>query len=59
VLPEVSRLLLAGMAEGARPGALRVGVGDDGELTFALSALAGGALPAASGAPAAGAAREG
>jgi type VI secretion system protein VasG len=51
-----------GMAEGTRPGALRVGVGADGELTFALSALAGGELPAAgSGAAAAAAvaAREG
>jgi type VI secretion system protein VasG len=49
VLPEVSRLLLAGMAEGTRPGALRVGVDAAGELTYELSALAGGELPSAAG----------
>jgi len=51
VLPELSRLLLAGLAEGTRPGALRVGVDAAGELTYELSALAGGELPTA-GAPA-------
>lgn len=34
LLPEISRLLLASMAEGARPSALRVGVADDGDFTY-------------------------
>ena len=44
LLPELSRLLLAGMAEGARPGALHVGVDARGEFAYAASSLAGGAL---------------
>jgi type VI secretion system protein VasG len=35
VLPEISRLLLASMAEGLRPSALRVDVGADGDFTYA------------------------
>jgi len=35
VLPEISRLLLASMAEGLRPSALRVDVGVDGDFTYA------------------------
>lgn len=34
LLPEISRLLLASMAEGARPSALRVGVAEDGDFTY-------------------------
>ena len=35
VLPEISRILLASMAEGLRPSALRVDVGADGDFTYA------------------------
>lgn len=35
VLPEISRLLLASMAEGLRPTALRVDVGPDGDFVYA------------------------
>ena len=35
LLPEISRLLLASMAEGIRPTALAVGVGEDGDFTYA------------------------
>jgi type VI secretion system protein VasG len=34
VMPEISRLLLASMAEGLRPTALRVDVGADGDFTY-------------------------
>jgi type VI secretion system protein VasG len=34
LLPEISRMLLAAMAEGIRPNALRVGVADDGDFTY-------------------------
>ena len=34
LLPEVSMMLLATMAEGIKPTALRVGVGDDGNFTY-------------------------
>jgi type VI secretion system protein VasG len=34
LLPEISRLLLASMAEGQRPSALKVGVGEDGDFTY-------------------------
>ena len=34
LLPEISRLLLACMAEGQRPSALQVGVGPDGDFTY-------------------------
>ena len=37
LLPEISRLLLASMAEGQRPSALQVGVADDGQFTYALT----------------------
>jgi type VI secretion system protein VasG len=55
LLPEVSRLLLERLAEGARPSAIRVAVGADGAFTYDAAPLAGGALPAAA-APAAAAA---
>jgi type VI secretion system protein VasG len=35
LLPEISMMLLASMAEGIRPSALAVGVGDDGNFTYA------------------------
>ena len=35
VLPEISRILLASMAEGLRPSALRVDVGADGDFRYA------------------------
>ncbi len=34
LLPEISRLLLVAMAEGQRPSALHVAVGDDGDFTY-------------------------
>ena len=34
LLPEISMMLLATMAEGSKPTALRVGVGDDGNFTY-------------------------
>jgi type VI secretion system protein VasG len=34
LLPEISRMLLASMAEGQRPAALRVGVSDTGDFTY-------------------------
>jgi len=34
LLPEISRLLLASMAEGTRPSALKVGVAEDGDFTY-------------------------
>ena len=34
LLPEISRMLLAAMAEGIRPTALRVGVAEDGDFTY-------------------------
>lgn len=34
LLPEMSRMLLASMAEGLRPQALSIGVGEDGEFTY-------------------------
>ncbi|HEY0928788.1 MAG TPA: type VI secretion system ATPase TssH [Gemmatimonas sp.] len=34
LLPEISRMLLASMAEGQRPSALKVGVGEDGDFTY-------------------------
>ncbi|MBL0938801.1 MAG: type VI secretion system ATPase TssH [Gemmatimonadaceae bacterium] len=34
LLPEISRMLLASMAEGQRPSALRVGVNDSGDFTY-------------------------
>jgi len=34
LLPEISRILLSAMAEGLRPTALRVGVGEDGDFTY-------------------------
>ncbi len=34
LLPEISRMLLAGMAEGTRLTALHVGVGEDGDFTY-------------------------
>jgi type VI secretion system protein VasG len=40
VLPAVSRLLLEALVAGARPAAVEVGVGDDGEFTY-LSVTAG------------------
>ncbi len=35
LLPEISRMLLAAMADGLRPTALSVGVGEDGDFTYA------------------------
>jgi type VI secretion system protein VasG len=35
LLPEISRMLLAAMADGIRPTALSVGVGEDGDFTYA------------------------
>ncbi|MEO7360606.1 MAG: hypothetical protein ABI120_09755, partial [Gemmatimonadaceae bacterium] len=35
VLPEISRLLLASMAEGLRPTGLRIDVGADGDFLYA------------------------
>ncbi len=34
LLPEISRILLAAMAEGRRPNVLKVGVGEDGDFTY-------------------------
>lgn len=34
LLPEISRVLLMSMADGVRPTALRVGVGEDGDFTY-------------------------
>jgi type VI secretion system protein VasG len=34
LLPEISRLLLSSMAEGKRPTALAVGVGENGDFTY-------------------------
>ena len=49
LLPEMSRLLLVSFAEGAKPDAIRVAVGDGGAFTCAGEA-AGAETPAAVGA---------
>jgi type VI secretion system protein VasG len=41
MLPEVSQLLLQALVGGERPGAIRVGVGEDGQLTYDLAPQAG------------------
>ena len=41
MLPEVSQLLLQALVGGERPGAIRVGVGEDGQLTYDLALRAG------------------
>ena len=41
MLPEVSQLLLQALVGGERPGAIRVGVGEDGQLTYGLTPRAG------------------
>ncbi|GJG86584.1 ClpV1 family T6SS ATPase [Gemmatimonadetes bacterium T265] len=46
LLPEVSRMLLAAMAEGTRPGAIRVAVDARGTFTYEPAPLVGGALAA-------------
>jgi type VI secretion system protein VasG len=52
MLPTVSRLLLETLASGERPGAIRVGVDDAGELAYEVTPAArGGGYPV--GAPAA------
>ena len=57
MLPAVSTLLLESLATGERPGAIRVGVDDDGEIMYELTAAArdggfslAGAPPAPAGA---------
>jgi len=50
LLPELSRLLLTAIAEGTKPTAVRVGIGDGGVFTYqsgngAVSATAGAAAP--------------
>jgi type VI secretion system protein VasG len=35
LLPDLSRRLLSGIAEGNRPSAIRVGIGEDGAFTYA------------------------
>jgi type VI secretion system protein VasG len=42
MLPTVSRLLLEALASGVRPGAIRVGVDDAGELTYEVTPAAQG-----------------
>src|SRR5207302_1451986 len=49
LLPEISRLLLESLAEGARPEAIRVGVGEGGAFTYAGES-AGAGVPAAAAA---------
>src|SRR5438477_1047843 len=49
LLPEISRLLLEALAEGARPEAIRVGVGEGGAFTYAGES-AGAGVPAAAAA---------
>jgi type VI secretion system protein VasG len=45
LLPEVSRMLLAAMAEGAMPDTIRVGVGHDGQFTYIEEARSNYAPP--------------
>ena len=46
LLPEMSRRLLVAFAEGAKPDALRVGVGGGGAFTYASEVAGGAAAPA-------------
>jgi type VI secretion system protein VasG len=41
LLPEVSRMLLSAMAEGAMPAVIRVGVADNGHFSYATDTVAG------------------
>ncbi len=50
VLPEIARLVLSALAEGAKPDVLRVGVGADGMFTYAATGAAEPAAAAAAGA---------
>ena len=47
LLPEMSRRLLVSFAEGAKPGAIRVAVGDGGEFTYAEEPATAAAVAAA------------